>query len=104
MFLNLCEGTNTVAQLAVGDVLMGKEVLELTEAKVTGVATVQRFTLSVSSNTLAQSTLTFSQHKRLARPFELGNLVEPAIVPLQVLVRGSTGGFRKGEPLFRGRA
>jgi hypothetical protein len=104
VFLNLCDGTNTVAQLAVGDELMGKELLELTGAKVTGVKTVQRFWLSVSSNALPQSTLTFTQHKRLARPFEFGNLVTPAIVPLQDLIHGATGGFREGEPLFPGRS
>lgn len=99
LHLDLYDGTNMVAQLAIGDELLGAEVLELTGAKLMGVKVVQRFSFSLSSNSLTQSTLTFSQSKRLPRPWEFG-LIQPAIVPLRDVVNSATGGFRKGGPLF----
>src|SRR5271166_1768645 len=63
--LDLYHGTSRVAHwLKLGDHLLGPEVLALTGAKVLGVKAIQSFWLSVSSNSLSQSTLTFMQTER----------------------------------------
>jgi hypothetical protein len=103
LHLNLFDGTNKMAELAVGDELLGAEVLAETGAKLMGVKAVQKFTLSIRSNSLAESTLNFTQRKRSPRPWEFGNLTAPTNVHLRDVVNGATGGFRKGEPLFPGR-
>jgi hypothetical protein len=102
LHLDLYDVSNMVGQLEVGDKILDTWVLELTGAKLMGVKAVQSFTLSVSSNSLPQSTLTFGQRKRVPRnAFEAGNAIAPATVPLRDVVNGATGGFRKGEPIFR---
>ena len=101
VYLNLYEGTNMVAQwLKLGDDVLDRERLALTGAKVMGVKAVQSFTLSVSSNCLPQSTLTFSQCLRHPRLWDSGTVTAPTIVSLRDVCNGATSGFRKGKPIY----
>lgn len=98
--LDLYQGTNMVAHwLELGDHLLGPEVLALTGAKVMGVKAIQSFWLSVSSNSLSQSTLTFMQTERHPR-LGSGTVSAPMIAQLWDVCNGATGGFRKGKPIF----
>ncbi len=100
LYLDLYDGTNRVAQLDIAYDLLGPEQLELTGAKVMAVKAVQRFSLSVSPNSLRQSTVSFAQRLRLPRPWQGGTLTGTFIVRLADVAKGATGGFRQGQPIF----
>ena len=101
--LDLCHGTNRVAQLELGYDVLGPDLLALTGAKVGVVKAVQRFKLSVSSNSLPQSTACFTQRVKFQRPWQVGDLSSPTTVSLSDVFKNATGGFREGQPLFPAR-
>ena len=100
IYLDLYQGTNIVAHyLKLGDHVLGPDVLALTGARVMGVKAVQSFWLSVSSNSLPQSTLTILQTERHPR-LGSGTVYGPMTIQLGDVCNAATGGFRKGKPIF----